>query len=340
MYKRIKSRPLIFGVILLISISIIFSACSSSPTTTTPAAPTTPATQTTTPGPATSNPPTTTVQPSPTKSPTPPPPASTPPPISTSATPAPTTTTAPSPSASPATFTVNISNKAGIGGYLVDGKGMTLYYFAKDVNGKSNASGSVLQTWPLFSINTVTVPSTLSAGDFAPITRTDSLSQTSYKGWPLYYFANDKAPGDTLGDGIGGVWFLVKVPFYTAMLESRTDFGNFLVDAKGMTLYYFTKDSPGVSTASASVLAVWPIFNAANFVLPSGLNAADFATITRSDGQQQTTYKGYPLYHYVNDKISGDAAGNGVNAVWFVISVAKFPPPPTTTPPPAGGGGY
>jgi len=35
---------------------------------------------------------------------------------------------------------------------------------------------------------------------------------------------------------VGGVWFVMKVPFYTLMLQTKADIGNYLVDAKGMTL--------------------------------------------------------------------------------------------------------
>jgi len=216
---------------------------------------------------------------------------------------------------------------------------MTLYYFAKDVNGQSNATGAVLQTWPIFKAESISVPSTLSASDFSTITRSDGLMQSTYRGWPLYNFANDKAPGDTKGDGFNSVWFLVKIPFYTVMLESRTDLGTFLVDPRGMTLYYNNTDSIGQSHQSGSIISIWPIFNVGSFIVPSTLQQSDFGTITRSDGQQQVTYKGFPLYYYANDKVSGDATGNGLNSVWFVINITNFPPTPSPTPA-TGGGGY
>jgi predicted lipoprotein with Yx(FWY)xxD motif/plastocyanin len=125
---------------------------------------------------------------------------------------------------------------------------------------------------------------------------------------------------------------------YTVKTAFKADLGNYLVDARGMTLYYFTKDSVGKSTATGNVLAAWPIFNPTVFVLASSLNAADFGTITRDDGQKQATFKGWPLYYYAKDLASGDTLGQGVNNVWFVIDPAKFPPQPasttTTSPPP------
>ncbi|HZI44358.1 MAG TPA: hypothetical protein VFD53_04000, partial [Ilumatobacter sp.] len=34
-------------------------------------------------------------------------------------------------------------------------------------------------------------------------------TQATYNGWPLYFFAGDDAPGDTNGQGQGGVWYVV-----------------------------------------------------------------------------------------------------------------------------------
>jgi predicted lipoprotein with Yx(FWY)xxD motif len=42
------------------------------------------------------------------------------------------------------------------------------------------------------------------------ITRDDGSTQVTYNGWPLYYFHEDVAAGDTNGQGVEGVWFLVS----------------------------------------------------------------------------------------------------------------------------------
>lgn len=125
-------------------------------------------------------------------------------------------------------------------------------------------------------------------------------------------------------------------PSYTIKTMSKTGIGDYLVDGKGMTLYYFTKDQVGKSSANASVIANWPIFYVTSITVPSNLNASDFGAITRDDGKMQTTYKGWPLYYFVKDMASGDTLGQGVNNVWFVVNPANFPPPPpATTPPPS-----
>ena len=253
--------------------------------------------------------------------------------------------TAPPAAPVPPSYSVMTASKAGIGDYLVDSKGMALYYFTKDTIGKSTAVGPVLQAWPLFNAATFNVPSSLQAADFGTITRADGLKVATYKGWPLYYYVKDQAAGDILGEAVGGVWFLMKVPFYTVMLETNADLGNYLVDSKGMTLYYFTKDSLNKSTATAAIVANWPVFNTSSFVIPSSLQAADFGTINRDDGAKQATYKGWPLYYFAKDQASGDTLGQGVNGVWYVVSPDKVSvatqPAPAPSPGYGGGGsGY
>jgi predicted lipoprotein with Yx(FWY)xxD motif len=110
---------------------------------------------------------------------------------------------------------------------------------------------------------------------------------------------------------------------------SKADIGDYLVDAKGMTLYYFTKDSAGKSSATAPVIANWPIFYVAGIVVPSNLNASDFGAIAGFEGQMQTTYKGWPLYYYIKDQAVGDTLGQRVNGVWFVINPQSVPLPPS-----------
>lgn len=104
--------------------------------------------------------------------------------------------------------TIKISEKAGVGKFLTDSKGMTLYIFKKDSPGKSACAGPCVEKWPLYFREKVSVPDGVLGGDFGTINREDEKRQTTYKGSPLYYFAGDKAPGDVLGQGIGDVWFV------------------------------------------------------------------------------------------------------------------------------------
>ena len=47
------------------------------------------------------------------------------------------------------------------------------------------------------------------AGDYTLVVRDDGKKQWAYKGKPLYYFTPDTNPGDTKGQGVGNVWFVV-----------------------------------------------------------------------------------------------------------------------------------
>lgn len=93
------------------------------------------------------------------------------------------------------------------GDYLAGPNGMTLYIFDKDTTGVSNCSGNCAALWPPYV--TTAVPATLPA-NVTTLTRADGSVQFAYKGMPVYYYTPDKQPGDVTGDGVGGVWHLIK----------------------------------------------------------------------------------------------------------------------------------
>lgn len=105
---------------------------------------------------------------------------------------------------------VKVSEKEGIGSFLVDIKGVTLYYFKKDTPGKSACEGDCVTRWPLYFREAVAAKDGLKTEDFGSITRDDGQRQTTYKGMPLYYFAGDKNPGETTGQGVKDVWYVVN----------------------------------------------------------------------------------------------------------------------------------
>jgi len=110
----------------------------------------------------------------------------------------------------PSSYTVNIASKALVGNYLVDGRDMALYYTVSDRPQYSNLPDETLTSWPAFYASSIMVPSSLDASDFGTYTRDNGVKQTTYKGYPLYYFFQDKAPGDTFGNKLGGVWFVIN----------------------------------------------------------------------------------------------------------------------------------
>jgi len=233
-----------------------------------------------------------------------------------------------------------------LGRILADADGMTLYYFANDIpaSGASTCYGQCEVAWPIFSVDTVTVSSPLLASDFSSITRTDGTKQTTYRGWPLYYWQADTKPGDVNGENVNKIWFVVK-PDETVMIANRGTAGMFLTDTFGKTLYYFTTDASGASACTNACLARWPAFNADTISAPSVLRPADFTKVTRADGVKQTAYMNRPLYYFVNDTKPGDILGQGFNNVWYVANISGSVPvvtavPTTNSGSGGGGGGY
>jgi predicted lipoprotein with Yx(FWY)xxD motif len=125
-----------------------------------------------------------------------------------------------------------------------------------------------------------------------------------------------------LAFGVGSVMGM----HHEIKIKEMAGMGKYLTDTEGNTLYWFKKDSPGKSACAGACLEKWPIYYREKVEAPKPLKAEDFATITREDGKKQTTFKGYPLYYWINDKQPGQMSGQGVNDVWFVIDPDKFPP--------------
>jgi predicted lipoprotein with Yx(FWY)xxD motif len=97
--------------------------------------------------------------------------------------------------------------------------------------------------------------------------------------------------------------------------------GSFLVDSAGMTLYLYTKDTPGTSNCFGACATKWPpLLTDGAPVAGDGVTASLLGTTTRPDGLVQVTYNGWPLYHFAKDMAAGDTTGEGVGSVWFVIS--------------------
>lgn len=92
-------------------------------------------------------------------------------------------------------------------GHLADFAGMSLYTYDKDTTGVSNCTGACLVAWPVYTSG-ATAESPLPT-NISVVTDANGTKQFAWKGMPLYYYAKDKNPGDTLGDGIGGIWHLV-----------------------------------------------------------------------------------------------------------------------------------
>jgi len=91
-------------------------------------------------------------------------------------------------------------------GMMVDQKGMTLYTFDKDADGKSMCNGSCAESWPPL----MAPADGKAAGEWTMIKRDDGKMQWAYDGKPMYTFKMDKKAGDMMGDGKMDMWHAAK----------------------------------------------------------------------------------------------------------------------------------
>lgn len=101
-----------------------------------------------------------------------------------------------------------------------------------------------------------------------------------------------------------------------------TAIGKVLTDNKGMTLYTFKNDvaGSGKSTVPAAIAPNWPPLTAsASGAETKGTGVTgDLGSAALDDGTKIVTYKGLPLYHFINDKVAGDTKGDKLAGIWFV----------------------
>jgi len=106
------------------------------------------------------------------------------------------------------------------------------------------------------------------------------------------------------------------------LATAESDLGTIVVDAEGMTVYMFDKDTQGSgeSSCTGGCLEAWPpVIADSDSPAVDGVTG-DVATITRDDGTVQVTLDGWPLYYWQNDKAAGDVTGQGVQDVWWVLA--------------------
>jgi predicted lipoprotein with Yx(FWY)xxD motif len=108
----------------------------------------------------------------------------------------------------------------------------------------------------------------------------------------------------------------------TDLGTAETSLGTIVVDGKGMTAYYFLKDTKGSGTSACSgdCAAAWPAITTESDTPDVGGVTAEVGTIPTADGRKQITVDGRPIYTYAQDMAPGDVNGQGVNSVWYVIA--------------------
>jgi predicted lipoprotein with Yx(FWY)xxD motif len=100
-----------------------------------------------------------------------------------------------------------------LGTFLVGPNGRTLYLFEKDKTSKSTCSGQCAQFWPPLLTSGKPKASGRAKGSLLGTTRrSDGRTQVTYKGHPVYFFAQDTKAGQTNGEGLkafGAKWYVL-----------------------------------------------------------------------------------------------------------------------------------
>jgi predicted lipoprotein with Yx(FWY)xxD motif len=110
--------------------------------------------------------------------------------------------------------TISVATNAKLGQILVDASGKTVYLFVADTGTSSTCYTSCAAIWPPVVTTGAPKAGTGAQSSLLGTTaRTDGTTEVTYAGHPLYYFVQDKAAGDTKGQGIngfGGLWWVVS----------------------------------------------------------------------------------------------------------------------------------
>jgi len=175
----------------------------------------------------------------------------------------------PQPTAVPATavvaggglnvITVNTVDNATLGKILVNSQGMTLYLYTKDTPNTSNCYDKCATNWPpLLVTGTPTGGVDIDTAKLGTTKRTDGSTQVTYNGWPLYTYIGDKSAGDTTGQNVGSVWFVISPAGDQVSAVSNTtadasdDYGKGAVDTPPATSGQVVTEGSKIDIAIAS----------------------------------------------------------------------------------------
>lgn len=243
---------------------------------------------------------------------------------------------------------IQIATDVKFGSIVTDKDGKTLYFFSNDVSGIPTCTAGCEAIWPLYYSADASTDLNVNAADMGEITRADGRKQSTFKGYPLYYYATDAAVGDIKGDGVGGIWFVAK-PDYSLMLANTQLLGlngkqytstyaegtgntKYFTDAMGRTLYSFSPDKNNKNTFTKADLSnntIWPVYESELKSLPS-IITKDMISVIDVFGKKQMTYKGWPLYYFGQDAKRGENKGSSVGPApgfWAVLNAASIVAP-------------
>ena len=110
-----------------------------------------------------------------------------------------------------------------------------------------------------------------------------------------------------------------EIPLFPVKVV-QTRKGLIFVDANGMTLYTFDRDTSGnASTCEGKCSERWKPLAADNDAEAKG----DFTVIVRNDGSKMWAYRYRPLYTSQSDHAPGDINGFDAGNLWHVARPAN-----------------
>jgi predicted lipoprotein with Yx(FWY)xxD motif len=216
------------------------------------------------------------------------------------------------------------------GSVLTDDKGRVLYMFNPDNRGASVCYDQCAAAWPpVLTTGKPTAATGADASLLGTTTRKDGKTQVTYNKYPLYTFAFDAKPGDTNGQAVKSIWWVLdkagvpqEQPAKVAV-AAAPKLGKILVDVKGETLYMLTADKKNKSSCTGDCLKAWvPVHTFGAPTAGTGAKAGLLGSSKFAPGVDQVTYKGHPLYFSVADQAPGDAKGQGLNGRWYALDAA------------------
>ena len=199
--------------------------------------------------------------------------------------------TPPSPKSSPVTIKAGSSS---LGPIVVDAAGLTLYRYDKDTpgSGTSACSGACAAAWPPALVNGQASAGPGLTGMLGLVTRADGTHQVALDGHPLYRFSGDQNPGDTAGDGFGGIWHVV----HTSASSATTSASPAVSSGSRTTASSPVGNQPPATTASSTSNNPSPAMTA-----PPPSSPATIAVGSSSLGPIVVDGAGHTLYRYDHD---------------------------------------
>lgn len=109
-----------------------------------------------------------------------------------------------------------------------------------------------------------------------------------------------------------------------AIKTAHNSKGMYLAGPNGHALYLWVADTGNKSSCSGACAHAWPpLLTKGNPTAGAGVTASDLGTTMRSDGTEQVTYKGHPLYYFIADRTAASVTGQGSSsfgAKWWLVA--------------------